>query len=64
MVGVIKVLDTDWVTVASKKFLSLGGIDQQLAVSATTLFLLIIADGTWNAGATTDLSIQFEFEQK
>lgn len=63
LVGVVRILSTDWVTISSKKMVAVGGIDQLMAVSATTLFLLVSVDGAWNAASTSDLTLEFGFEQ-
>lgn len=62
LVGVVRVLAADWITVVSEKILNLGDIGQIMPVAATTLFMLIHVDATWNAGGTADLKITFGFE--
>lgn len=64
LVGVVKVLAADWYTQASKSLLAIGGIDLLMGAAASDLFLLIVADATWNAASTSDLTAEFGFDQR
>lgn len=69
--GTISVLAADWQTVDSKSLAVLGdmqvvhscaGVDAVGAVN-NSLYLVIVANGAYNAAATTDLSIELEYER-
>ena len=64
LVAVVKILTTDWITIAGKSMVSFGGIDVECATQSTSLFALVVADATWNAASTSDLTIEFGFEQR
>ena len=64
LVGSVQVLAADWLTRVGKSMVSIGGIEQVVGAAATDLFLLIVADATWNAAATTDLSIEIGFSRR
>ena len=64
MVGVVKVVAGDYYTpVSGATVAALGAVDQVMAVSATSLFALIIADAAINAASTSDFTIEFGIEQ-
>ena len=64
VVGVVKVVAGDYYTpVAGATIAALGGVDQVMAVSATSLFALIIADAAINAASTSDFTIELGIEQ-
>lgn len=64
LVGVVRIAAADWYTLVSKSQAALGGIDAILGSATSDLYMLIIADGAWNAGATTDLTVELGFEQR
>lgn len=61
LVGVVRILTTDWVTIVAKSFVSVGDINQLLKTAVDDLFLLVIADGTFNA--TADMTIELGFQE-
>ena len=66
LVGVVRVVAADWYTPSGggKSFVSLGGIDVVMGSVTSDLYLLIVADGAYNAAATTDLTAEIGFEQR
>ena len=63
-VGLVRVTAGDWYTVAGQSTVVLGGIEQLMGAAALDLFLLIIADGAYNAAASTDLTAEIAFERR
>lgn len=65
MVGCVRVVAGDnYVPVSGTSVATLGAVDQLLPVTASTLFCLILADATWNAASTSDLTVDLGFEHR
>ena len=62
--AVVKILTTDWITLAGVSMVSFGDINVLCAVAASSMYALIIADATWNAASTSDLTMEVGFEQR
>ena len=64
LVGVVRIAASDWYTVDAHSLVSLGAIDILMVSNSADLYMLIVADATWNASATTNLSLELGFERK
>lgn len=65
LTGHVKIVAGDYYTpVSGSVVATLSGIDLILDVDATSLFMLIMYDGAlWNAGSTSDLTIELGIER-
>lgn len=61
--GMARIVGGDWYTVASKSFLSLGGMETYLTVTGTDLYMVAIADSAYDAVLAGDLSLTLHFER-
>lgn len=60
LIGVVTVAASDWVTLASKSVVSLGGIDQGHEAESGSISLIVVADATFNASADITLEIAYD----
>lgn len=64
LVGAVKFVAGDWyVPVAGSGVAAKGEIGLVLSLAATSLFMLVIMDSTWNAASTSDLQIELGIER-
>lgn len=63
MIGAVEVVAGDWYTVASKSVATLAGLDQIHGAAASDLFLIIVADGAYNAGGASDLTAEISYQR-
>ncbi len=61
-IGVVDILTTNYVTDASQSAVNFSSLDMNLPVTATTLFLLLVAEGSYTLAAST-LFLDLEFVQ-
>ena len=61
--GMARIVGSDWYTVGSKSFLSLGALETYLTVEGTDLYMVAIADNAYDAVLAGDLSLTFHFER-
>lgn len=64
IVGAVSIATGDWVVTSSKSEVTARDLNIPVAVSATSLFALVIAKGAYNAAATDDLLLTGTFVQR
>lgn len=60
LVGVVRILTTDWITIVSKSMVSVGDIGQFCKSANTDLYMLVIADEAFNASADVTIELGLE----
>ena len=63
-VGLVDIAAANYITVAGVSAQTLSAIGQVHTVTATSLFVLIVANGAYNAASTSDLIITLSWERK
>lgn len=63
LVGVVRIAAADWYTVSSKSLVAVNDLNMIMDITTTSLFMLVVADGAYNAGATTDLTVKLGVDQ-
>lgn len=63
-IGTVSFVSADYNTVGGISFSTMGEINQMHVATATSIFVLIIADATYNAASTSDLIVTFGYERE
>ena len=62
--GKINIVAADWETLGSKSFLTLGGMQTDLTVTGTDLYMVAVCKSAYDAVAVGDLSLTLNFNRE